>query len=81
MMAHNYSQFFGSFYKLVVGNAIEITTSYGVYTYTIYNMKVVNESDTSELPIQSSQEILMVYTCYPFGNTSYTTQRYVVYAN
>ena len=30
--------------------------------------------------IQKEKEILMVYTCYPFNNIGYATQRYVVYA-
>ena len=44
-------------------------------------MKLVNETEKDKLPIQKEKEILMVYTCYPFNNIGYTTQRYVVYAN
>lgn len=43
-------------------------------------MKIVNETDLELLPIQKEKEILMLYTCYPFQNIGYTTQRYVVYA-
>ena len=30
--------------------------------------------------VTKDKEILMIYTCYPFNNIGYTTQRYVVYA-
>ena len=43
-------------------------------------MKLIQETQTDMLPIQDEKEILMVYTCYPFKNIGYTTQRYVVYA-
>ena len=66
MMAHNYTKFFGNFSKLSKGDTVEITTSYGTYTYKIYQFKIVDETDVDQLPIQSSEEILMLYTCYPF---------------
>jgi sortase A len=44
-------------------------------------MQIVEETETDKLPIQKDEEKLMIYTCYPFNNIGYTTQRYVVYAN
>ena len=43
-------------------------------------MQIIKETETEKLPIQNDKEILMVFTCYPFINIGYTTQRYVVYA-
>ena len=40
----------------------------------------MNETDIDALPIKDNKEILMIYTCYPFNNIGYATQRYVVYA-
>ena len=65
---------------LKIGDEIKITTSYGEYTYKIYDMELINETDVDKLPIQRDKEILMIYTCYPFNNIGYATQRYVVYA-
>ena len=65
---------------LLEGDEIKITTSYGEYTYKIYDMELINETDVDKLPIQRDKEILMIYTCYPFNNIGYATQRYVVYA-
>ena len=79
-MGHNSANVFRRFSELQMGNEITVTTSYGEYTYKIYDMQIIKETEMEKLPIQRDREILMVYTCYPFRNIGYTTQRYVVYA-
>lgn len=79
-MGHNSKKVFRRFGELQKGNEIKVTTNYGEYTYKIYDMKLIKETETDKLPIQKEKEILMIYTCYPFNNIGYTTQRYVVYA-
>lgn len=79
-MGHNSKKMFRRFSELQIGNEIKVTTSYGEYSYKIYDMKLIKETETDKLPIQKDKEILMIYTCYPFNNVGYATQRYVVYA-
>ena len=79
-MGHNSKNMFRRFSELQLGDELKVTTSYGEYTYKIYDMQLINEKDVDKLPIQKEKEILMVYTCYPFNNIGYATQRYVVYA-
>lgn len=79
-MGHNSKKIFRRFSELQIGDEIKITTTYGEYNYKIYDMQLINESDTDKVAIQRDEEILMVYTCYPFNNIGYATQRYVVYA-
>ena len=79
-MGHNSESVFRRFSELQIGNEIIVTTSYGEYTYIIYDMELIDETEVDKLPIQKEEEILMVYTCYPFNNIGYATQRYVVYA-
>ena len=79
-MGHNSKNMFRRFSELQIGNEIKVTTSYGKYTYKIYDMQLIKETETDKLPIQRDKEILMIYTCYPFNNVGYATQRYVVYA-
>lgn len=79
-MGHNSAKVFRRFSELQLGNEITVKTNYGEYTYKIYDMKLVYETETDKLPIQRNKEILMIYTCYPFNNIGYTTQRYVIYA-
>ena len=80
-MGHNSKKVFRRFSELKKGDEITVKTSYGEYKYKIYDMQIVEETDFDKLPIQKDEEKLMVYTCYPFANIGYTTQRYVVYAN
>ncbi len=79
-MGHNSKKMFRRFSELQKGNEIKVKTSYGEYTYKIYDMQLIKETETEKLPIQKDKEILMIYTCYPFNNVGYATQRYVVYA-
>ena len=79
-MGHNSKKMFRRFSELQIGNEIKVTTNYGEYTYKIYDMQLIKETEVDKLPIQKEKEILMVYTCYPFNNIGYATQRYVVYA-
>ena len=79
-MGHNSAKMFRRFSELQIGNEIKIKTNYGEYQYKIYDMQLIKETEVEKLPIQDQKEILMVYTCYPFNNIGYATQRYVVYA-
>ena len=79
-MGHNSKKVFRRFSELQIGDSIKVTTSYGEFNYRIYDMQLINETETDKLPIKKEKEILMVYTCYPFNNIGYATQRYVVYA-
>lgn len=79
-MGHNAKKMFRRFSELETGDTITVKTTYGEYKYKIYYMQIVKETETEKLPIQRDKEILMVYTCYPFNNVGYTTERYVVYA-
>lgn len=79
-MGHNSKKMFRRFSELEINDKITITTTYGEYTYKIYDMQLIKETELDKLPIQKEKEILMVFTCYPFNNIGYATQRYVVYA-
>lgn len=79
-MGHNSKKVFRRFSELQKGNEITVKTNYGEYKYKIYDMQLIKETDIDKLPIQKDKEILMIYTCYPFNNIGYATQRYVVYA-
>lgn len=79
-MGHNSKNVFRNFSQLEIGDKIIVNATYGEFEYQIYDMKLINETELDELPIQKDKEILMVYTCYPFNNIGYATQRYVVYS-
>ena len=80
-MGHNSKKIFRRFGELKIGDKITIKANYGEFNYEIYDMQIVEETETYKLPIQENEEKLMIYTCYPFNNIGYATHRYVVYAN
>lgn len=80
-MAHNSKGMFRTLPQVKKGDKIKINTSYGEFTYTIYDTKVVKDTDLDALPIQKEEEKLMVYTCYPVDTIGHKSHRFVVYAN
>lgn len=80
MCEHNYMNNFKRLGELKNGDIIEIQANYGDFYYKLYDEQIVLETETDKLPIQKSEEILMIYTCYPTNNTGKTQYRYVIYA-
>ena len=80
LMGHNYGRFLANLPKAGKGDKIQIIAEYGEFEYTIYDMQIVKETQTSKVPITDEEETLMIYTCWPINNIGYATERYVVYA-
>ena len=80
LMGHNFDRLLGSLPNVNIGDLVQISTTYGEFKYTIYDKKIVKETETEKVPIQKDEEILMIYTCWPINNVTYATQRYVIYA-
>ena len=78
-MGHNSKKVFRRFSELQIGDSIKVTTTYGEFNYKIYDMQLIKETELEKVPIQREEEILMVYTCYPFNNIGYADHRFVVY--
>ena len=80
MCEHDYMNNFGRLGELSNGDIIEIKTNYGDFFYQKYDEQVVLETETGKLPIQDSEEILMLYTCYNPEKVEHTPYRFVIYA-
>lgn len=80
LMGHNFKSFLARLPETRNGDKIEIETSYGTFEYTIYDSKIVHETDLGAAPIQQKEEMLIIYTCYPINNIGHAYQRYLVYA-
>lgn len=64
-----------------IGDTITLDLSYGTYVYEISNLEVKSGSDHSIIePIETEENILTLYTCYPFNYIGLTPDRYVVTA-
>jgi len=80
LAAHNNNGFFRRLPELQNGDTIVLETTYGTFSYEVYDAKVIYKTEKDKFPIQHNEEILMLYTCYPVSVLGYTNQRYVVYA-
>ena len=80
LMGHNFKQFLARLPECKNGDDVILITNYGEFHYKIYDSKIVNENNVSEIPIQKDEEILMIYTCWPIPNVSHANDRYVIYA-
>lgn len=80
LAAHNSKEHFMYLPKLKVGDEIIVDTIYGTFTYKVYKNKIIKDTDTESLPVQTDKEILMMYTCYPVATVGHKDKRFVVYA-
>ena len=84
MDSHN-NTYFKPLKNIALENVIRIDTFYGSYSYTVYDIKVMNETDLEKYMLEQlnndNEERLILYTCYPFKATNYRkTERLVVFA-
>lgn len=75
---HN-NTYFNALKNIAIDDVVEISTSYGTYSYRITETKVVEENDTTAYDISVDHEQLVMYTCYPFDMLSHTNYRFFVY--
>ncbi len=60
---------------------VVVTTEYGTFTYKVYDTTIRLAADfNDEEELNSDEEILIMYTCYPFNSLS-TDKRFFVYAS
>ena len=64
-----------------VGDVITLQTTYGIYEYTVRDMKIVDPNDKTAYDLNAQKENLILYTCYPFNMLGFSKQRYFVYAD
>lgn len=80
LAGHNFKEALADLPEVEIGSEIEVNTTYGSFKYSIYETKIVKETQKEEIPIQQEKEILMLYTCWPINNVRHASKRYVVYA-
>jgi len=77
---HNLT-FFKPLRDVIVGDTIEVETHYASYIYEVVKTDIVNYLDMEAFDLSVEDEVLMLYTCYPFEILwSRKTDRFVVYA-
>lgn len=66
---NNYKTIFATLYRINVGDEIIINVSNIIYLYRIYNIMVVDPSDTSIFTQNYDNSYLILVTCTPPGTT------------
>lgn len=72
--------YFGDLGSCQIGAIIHLDTDWGDFAYQITDMQVILETDIDKVRWGASEPSCILYTCYPFGILTHTTQRYAVYA-
>jgi sortase A len=80
LLAGHTNTVFRNLGELIIGDKIQINTSYGRYEYEVDDLRIAKDTDTSAYDFTRTDENLILYTCYPFGYLGLTNQRYFVYA-
>ena len=80
MIAGHNGTYFHVLKDVEVGDAFTIATEYGDYEYIVSDFTVVNETEIEACRLDSDEEQVVLYTCYPFYRISgRRTQRFFVY--
>ena len=63
--------------RLQLEDEIYITNPWGRLTYRVFELDIINPTDTQKVMIQEGRDLITLITCHPFRQNY---QRYVVYA-
>ncbi len=80
MVAAHVTTHFKDLKNVEPGDVVTVTTTYGVYTYTIESTAIKNYQDETAYDLRAKEDNLVLYTCYPFDSFTFTAQRFFVYA-
>lgn len=80
LVAGHNNTYFNGLKNAKPGQEVVIRTSYGNYKYEITKTDVKYAKDKSAFDLNSEEENLVMYTCYPFDELGLTDKRFFVYA-
>lgn len=79
LAGHNGTEFY-HLRNVKKDDIVKLHTTYGDYTYQVYDMVIKEASEFTSNDLLSDKETLIMYCCYPFDELG-TSQRYFVYAS
>ena len=78
--AHNFMHFL-PLRDVELGDLVEIQTHYGTFVYEVVDISVRHANDENAFDLgQAAEELLVMYTCYPFNISAITANRLFVTA-
>ncbi len=75
---HNNDEHLKNLEQINLSDQIIVNASYGQFIYEVAEVKIIGDRDWHLLT--GDDEVLILYTCYPFSSFLYGSRRYVVYA-
>lgn len=80
LLAGHHSTAFAPLEHIQIGDVLTVQTTYGIYTYEVFDTKISDAKDNDAYGLNGREEILTMYTCYPFQPLMSYSQRLFVYA-
>jgi sortase A len=81
LMAAHKTTHFMDLKSVQIGSVITVSTTWGLYTYTVEDIRILNPADYRQMyDPDATEENLVLYTCYPFNMLGFSKQRYFVKA-
>ena len=64
-----------------VGDTVAVQTTYGEFTYTVREIKILEKDSFGEITKDNGVEQLTLYTCYPFVYIGNAPDRYAIFCD
>ncbi len=71
--------FFAPLADAQIGDSVILTCTYGKYEYNISDITIIQGADYQFEELDEGAERLVLYTCYPFGDTSSNRTEKILY--
>lgn len=82
LMAAHKTTHFMDLKNVQIGSVITVSTTWGLYTYTVEDIQVLDPADYRQVyDPAATEENLVLYTCYPFNMLGFSKQRFFVKAS
>lgn len=74
------STYFAPLEQIKEDAIITVKTTYGTFKYKVTGTLIAGAEDTYAYAMSADMDELILYTCYPFGNSKNSKERFYVYA-
>ncbi len=81
VVAGHRTSYFKPLENVKTGDTVVLETTYGVFTYTVREIKILEKDSFGEITKDNGVEQLTLYTCYPFIYIGNAPDRYAVFCD
>ena len=81
VFAGHRTTYFQPLENVKTGDTVVVETTYGVFTYTVREIKILEADSFSEITKDNGVEQLTLYTCYPFVYIGNAPDRYAIFCD